>query len=291
MDSFKYTMEELLEAVSQSNSYTAVLDYLRLSVSGDSVKTLKRVIKDNHISVEHFTIKISKKSYSYVTPEILINEYLKKGTKVSSNFLRKKLIQFGFKEDKCEICGMEDWQDQYVVKQLHHKNKDKYDNRLENLILLCPVCHTQQHSSPQRLKKLKLVSKKCIVCGAEFLGIDSSFHNKRCYKCSSKKEIKPLQILSCKHCKKTFKPKRKSTKFCCKECKNKYQKDRCSVTGNKIKRPLKEDLEKLVWQYPDTVLGSKFGVSPPTVSNWCTELHIKRPPLGYWNRNVNNRVK
>ncbi|HCW05920.1 MAG TPA: hypothetical protein DGG95_00985 [Cytophagales bacterium] len=37
--------------------------------------------------------------------------------------------------------------------ELHHKNGNRYDNRLENLMLLCPNCHTLTEN--YRGKKLK----------------------------------------------------------------------------------------------------------------------------------------
>src|SRR5690242_7121913 len=40
-------------------------------------------------------------------------------------------------------AGSTDWLDQPLALALHHVNGDKCDDRLENLALLCPNCHSQ----------------------------------------------------------------------------------------------------------------------------------------------------
>ena len=47
------------------------------------------------------------------------------------------------KEYKCERCGIVDWQGEQLTLELEHINGNKKDNRLENLALLCPNCHSQ----------------------------------------------------------------------------------------------------------------------------------------------------
>lgn len=68
-----------------------------------------------------------------------------------------------YKKDKCERCGS--------TKHLlvHHKNRNRYDNKLDNLETLCKRCHQIEHEAgknfPKGLEpwnKLKLVP--CLVC-------------------------------------------------------------------------------------------------------------------------------
>ncbi|HWF50270.1 MAG TPA: HNH endonuclease [Solirubrobacteraceae bacterium] len=43
----------------------------------------------------------------------------------------------------CERCGLIDWQGDPLTLALHHINGERHDNRLENLMLLCPNCHSR----------------------------------------------------------------------------------------------------------------------------------------------------
>lgn len=57
--------------------------------------------------------------------------------------LKLRLIKEGLKESRCERCGLAEWRGQPLSVALHHVNGDRLDNRLENLELLCPNCHSQ----------------------------------------------------------------------------------------------------------------------------------------------------
>ena len=43
-------------------------------------------------------------------------------------------------------CGIAAWRGRPLALELHHINGDGRDNRLENLTLLCPNCHSQTDS-------------------------------------------------------------------------------------------------------------------------------------------------
>jgi 5-methylcytosine-specific restriction endonuclease McrA len=57
--------------------------------------------------------------------------------------IKLRLLAAGLKNQKCEQCGISAWRGEPLSLALHHINGDGRDNRLENLVLLCPNCHSQ----------------------------------------------------------------------------------------------------------------------------------------------------
>ena len=57
--------------------------------------------------------------------------------------LKRRLLRLGVKTNACELCGISEWRGQPLSLALHHINGRGQDNRLENLQLLCPNCHSQ----------------------------------------------------------------------------------------------------------------------------------------------------
>lgn len=52
---------------------------------------------------------------------------------------------------KCERCGFEI----YEILQVHHRDRDRSNNELNNLELLCPNCHAKEHYLKNILRVLK----------------------------------------------------------------------------------------------------------------------------------------
>jgi 5-methylcytosine-specific restriction endonuclease McrA len=60
--------------------------------------------------------------------------------------LKLRLVAAGLLAEQCAGCGLTAWRGRPLSLQLHHVNGDGHDNRVENLQLLCPNCHSQTDS-------------------------------------------------------------------------------------------------------------------------------------------------
>lgn len=73
-------------------------------------------------------------------------EYLEKSVDVQSNKVRKKLLDEGYKEYRCECCGLSEWLGEPIPLELHHQDGNRFNNTLSNFQLLCPNCHAKTDS-------------------------------------------------------------------------------------------------------------------------------------------------
>lgn len=142
----KWSIEELKCAVSSSLSIRQVIEKLGLIPAGGNYVQIQSAIKINKISTIHFTGKAWRKNKTFeFAPRIKLEEILRKNTFFQSHKLKRRLFRAGIKVEQCELCcWAEQSQDGRIPVELDHINGDRNDNRLENLRILCPNCHSLQ---------------------------------------------------------------------------------------------------------------------------------------------------
>lgn len=142
----KWTIPELSEAVSNSYSVREVIKKLGLIPAGGNYVQVKKAILIHKLNTKHFTGHGWRKNRTFAfTPRKDLSEILVKGSSFQSFKLKKRLFREGLKKPACELCGWAERSiDGRIPVELDHINGDRYDNRIENLRILCPNCHSLQ---------------------------------------------------------------------------------------------------------------------------------------------------
>jgi Zn finger protein HypA/HybF involved in hydrogenase expression len=136
--------EELINAVKNSTSRRQVLRKLRLKEAGGNYTQIKKYITELKLDTRHFTGQGWNKGLSVPrSPVLRLDQILVQKSTFQSHKLKNRLFKEGIKPKRCEECG---WAkispDDRLPLELEHVNGDSSDNRLENLKILCPNCHS-----------------------------------------------------------------------------------------------------------------------------------------------------
>jgi DNA-binding CsgD family transcriptional regulator len=95
--------------------------------------------------------------------KIPLEQLLVVGRRTSRSHLKRRLLEAGVKKNCCEICGITEWMGKPVSMQLHHRNGDGSDNRIENIQFLCGTCHSQTDTYGGRNGHRRPVSRLKLV--------------------------------------------------------------------------------------------------------------------------------
>lgn len=140
----RWTDDELRAAVATSRSVAQVISTLGLIPAGGNYEHIQRKIKKLALDSSHFT-GMGWSRGSITGPRAPVTRILVEGRPTGSHHLKKRLFREGLKRPACELCGWaERASDGRIPVELDHINGDNDDNRLENLRILCPNCHSLQ---------------------------------------------------------------------------------------------------------------------------------------------------
>lgn len=151
----KWNIEQLKNAVAESRSIRQVLGKLGLKQAGGNYAQIKKYLIELKIEQKHFTGHGWLKGLRITTnPGIPLKELLVNNSDYQSFKLKKRLFKENLKSKQCEECG---WskisKDGRLPLELDHINGNPRDNRLENLRVLCPNCHSLKPTHRGRNKK------------------------------------------------------------------------------------------------------------------------------------------
>ena len=182
----------------------------------------------------------------------------------------------------CECCGLKKWNGKQIKLQLHHINGDNTDNRLENLQLLCPNCHSLTDTyCGNNIKNKNINIRYCRGCGKVIS--DRLLVCDDCYEKLIKGDVECFKSWNIR-------------KGVCDVCGNETSSPKIHICDDCLKNqrrddflnriPTKETLKDLIFRFPFTQIGRMYEVSDSTIKKWCKfyKLPCRR-------KDINNLIK
>lgn len=248
--------EEINKAIRESNTKIEVLRKLGVkTLSGTSYRNIDRYASKFEINLDHFHTKpIDYKNRE--TGSRIRKTDLEIFTVNSTSYgvrLKKRFIELTKCKVECSVCHIDTWQGKPILLQLDHISGDSSDNRIENLRLVCPNCHSQTNTWCGKNIKRILITKECLHCKSNFTAT-----GKKKY-CSHKCVI-------------DHKRSRSPTL-----AKIRGKKTDPRMKQRKVERPSKEILSTEIVTTSFLQLGKKYGVSDNAIRKWCKSYGIAVP--------------
>lgn len=140
----KYSDEQILEASKNARSVTEIMRKIGMCPTGYAHNRFKHRLRNLGVDVDSMPGAAWNAGLKS-SPKRSTKEYLKlDGPFISTSKLRQKLINDGILKNRCDECDLgPEWNNKPLSMQLEHINGNRRDNRLNNLRILCPNCHTQ----------------------------------------------------------------------------------------------------------------------------------------------------
>jgi hypothetical protein len=128
--------ERFIKVCEGSNSMAAAAAELELHFNS---------FKKRAIELGCYVTNQSGKGINKTMPKTPIKEIIVEGKypHYQTYKLKLRLLDEGYKQNKCEVCGIIDWEGKELNMELDHIDGNRTNHLLSNLRLLCPNCHAQ----------------------------------------------------------------------------------------------------------------------------------------------------
>lgn len=234
--------EDLQKIVYSCSTIREILNYFELQNKGCNYRSLKKRFEIDNIDRAHIANGLAwAKGEIIPRQKVSLETVLVENSSFNRGHLKKRLLNEGILKNVCAICGqLPEWNNKPLVLQLDHINGISDDNRLENLRILCPHCHSQTETFAGKSLRKEKSHGICIVCN-----VSIKYNRKYCVDCFNQSRLSLLKEFSKK-----------------------------KIGKNKIEYPENEKLISLVKENGFVKVGKMLGVSNNAIKKRLKALNL-----------------
>jgi 5-methylcytosine-specific restriction endonuclease McrA len=187
---WKISRQEMQALLDSSNTMVQILKWLGFNAYTGNHRTLNKRILEENFSLDKFKENhVKYMSEKGLRPEIPITTMMIENSHFSRKTLRTKILKESTIEYKCQKCGNDGmWNGEKITLQLEHINGINNDHRIENLLFLCPNCHSQTKTYGGRNASMK---KRVSFCSC---GKQKNKQSKMCNECYDKFKLSNTKL-------------------------------------------------------------------------------------------------
>lgn len=150
----RYTDDVVCQAAAKVYSLSGLISELGLVKAGGNYNTVKMLIQKLNIDTTHWTGQGWSK-----------DQQLKDWSQYNrAANLKPHLIKA--RGHFCEKCKLSKWLGEIIKLEIHHVDEDRTNNNLNNLLLLCPNCHSCTPGwRKSKCGQAPIVKGSCVDCG------------------------------------------------------------------------------------------------------------------------------
>lgn len=177
--------DKFIDIIKSSKNWSDAMRNCGMNNVGNS-KTIKKRVNELKLDTSHFNVNNYDKS---VFRKLSNEEIFIQNSTTNRSTIKKRLIVDLKWKYECASCEISEWKNRNgetvkISLELEHKNGINNDNRLENLELLCPNCHSVTDTFRGKNKSYP-EKKRCVDCNVIVFKT-----SERCNFCNNKKKIK-----------------------------------------------------------------------------------------------------